>query len=66
MIIQKIVKAAEHKFSFDFSSLFFSFPSTNVFISMPSAIFPAIPCCLKVLINFMQISTWAVLESQTT
>lgn len=65
-MIQKMVKPAEHKFPLIF---FLSFPSrsmVSVFISMPSAIFQAIPRCLKVLINFMQISTWAVLGSQTT
>lgn len=47
MIIQKIGKPAEQKFALIF---FFSFPSRNmfsVFISVPVAIFPSIPCCLK-------------------
>lgn len=66
MINQKMVKPAEHKFPLIFFLSFSSRNMVSVFISMPSTIFPAIPCCPKVLMNVMQISTWAVLERQTT
>lgn len=66
MINLKMVEPAEHKFPLIFPLYFFSRGNmVSVFISMPSTIFPAIPCCPKVLMNVMQISTWAVLGRQT-